>query len=206
MGHAPHLSSCYSGRCFRDSELTQEKWSLPMHKFTSSCVLPAQINLTSFRTAILLGYAILENEEREQELLLRKGLLPCWSNVVSYLFEMGPKDTGARQNFLLLYSYSGSFPWSPFSLSYPYNYALPCLLNVVLIEFYSISKQNVGLKLSQWFHLAKLHLFPKHQHERPFNGETKRDLYCFPFQTDKFLYISLLYFLAPFLWCSAALS
>lgn len=56
-----------------------------------------------------------------------------------------------------------------------------------------------GLSSPNDSHLAKLHLFPKHLHKEPFNGETKRDLYCFTFQTDKFLYINLLYFLGPFL-------
>lgn len=121
------------------------------------------------------------------------GFLPSLNDVVSMpknpiCFRWGIK-TEARQNSLLVPSYPGSFPWSLFL----FLILIPCLLNALLMEFHAIAKQNVWHKLSQWhtpFKAPFVMFVPNTHAKRPFKGEPKRDIYCFPSQPDKFFFHS----------------
>jgi hypothetical protein len=68
-------------------------------------------------------------------------------------FEIGPKDTGARENlitslFPLVHFHYGVSPDHSFPPYYLDTHISPCLLNVLIIELPHIPKEMVPCKLS----------------------------------------------------------
>lgn len=116
MDHPSHPSSGNFWHCFEDPDLKQQDWKeLSINLCLSSS---GQLNFHQDPPALCCSAPKLKSwlwlllrmtfESSSENDAVSRTANPKW-------FEIGPKDTGTRQKFLLVPSHSGSSPWSHIS-------------------------------------------------------------------------------------------